>query len=364
MSQFKLFRSWTSKRLKIRFVSGLFVVLIWLSGVNICSKAFGESGTSSVKSRHDSLEIRQLIHASKSFNLQSPGQIDSSLASLNKALFLLQSSADSRYLFQVYEQFGLIYSVSGNYPIELDYRFKMLELIDNGGFPGNDSLTMLAEYATQYARIGICYFNMDNYNKALSWYRKSLDVVNRLVSKDKNYPGQSKLMSLFGNIGSVYLSTYNFWEAEKNFEKALEISHKLGNPESNAMLYNNLGIVYKERKDFEKAFDYYNKALVIRQTLRDTAAMAQTYNNIGDALYLTGKYAESLIVLSRALEMSRQTGSLRSQMKAANFLSLSYEKTGNMREARSMFKLYKSLHESIISNEILKNTTRLELKSQ
>lgn len=346
----------------------VFVAAIWLLISSIAGqsslRASNIGKNTSAAAQVDTFEIARWLEMSGSFDLQKPGQADSALRYLNKALVKLQGSGYDRFLYAVYAQFGNMYSMSGNYPIELDYRFKMLELIDNGDYAKTDSLSALQEYAAQYARIGICYFNMDNYTKALSWYRKSLEVVNRLILLDRNYPGQNKLLTLYGNIGSVYLSTYNFPEAEKNFEKALEISHKLGDPGRNAMLYNNLGIVYKERKEFDKAFEYYHKALIIRETLRDTAAMAQTYNNIGDALYLTGKYKESLVVLDKALRMSRQTANLRSQMKAANFLSLAYEKTGNLQQALAMYKLYKSLHDSIISNESVQNTTRLDLQYQ
>ena len=313
---------------------------------------------------NDTANIHRYYLLASIADLHKRSQIDSSMSLLNRALAISEATGNTKYLYDIYQQYSIVYSVSGNFPIELDYNFKMLEILDNKVSGKIDSLFLLSEYARLYARIGICYFNMDNCPKALDWYQKSLAIVKRLAILDKTYPASSKLMALYGNIGSAHLSSYNFNEAKFNFEKALELSKSSGNPTSEAKLYNNLGIVYKERKDFNEAFRYYNKSLAIRESLRDTALIAQTCNNLGDAWYLTGDYTKSIEVLNKALNMSRQTGVLSSQMKAANFLSLAYEKTGDYRNALTMQRLFKTLHDSIIGNEQVQQATRLELQYQ
>jgi tetratricopeptide (TPR) repeat protein/DNA-binding CsgD family transcriptional regulator len=251
-----------------------------------------------------------------------------------------------------------------NFPIALDYYFKMLEILDNEASGKYDTLQWLNKRAALNKQIGTCYFNMDNNTKALEYYLKSLGIIQEIALLDPKFPANEKLAVLYTNIGSAHLSSYNFNEAKNNFEKALEMNRISANQAIDGMLFNNLGIVYKEYKDFKEAFKYYDKALAIRLFLRDTAAIAQTYNNMGDAYYLTGNFTKAIDLLTKALEMSRQTGILRSQMKAANFLSLAYEKTGDFAKALGFYKTYTLLHDSIISNEAVQNTTRLELQYQ
>jgi len=313
---------------------------------------------------NDTSDIYRHYLLSCEFNLNHKNQLESSMAHLNRALVISETTGYKQYLYEIYDRYAQIYSISGNFPIELDYHFKMLEILDTLVSPGHDTLQLLKDFAALNDRIGTCYFDMDNDIKALEWYRKSFEVVQKIIPRDKNYPATAKLVMLYGNIGSANLSSYNFDEAKINFEKALELNKSLGNPAGDAILYNNLGIVYKERKDFGKAFQYYDKALAIRQVLHDTAAIAQTYNNLGDAWFLTGNFKKAIEILTKALEMSRQTDNLRSQMKAANFLSLAYEKTGDYIHALNMYKVFKSLHDSIISNEKVQNTTRLEMRYQ
>jgi DNA-binding CsgD family transcriptional regulator/lipoate-protein ligase A len=133
-------------------------------------------------------------------------------------------------------------------------------------------------------------------------------------------------------------------------------------PAFTASICNNLGIVAKERKQFEEAFRYYAKALMIRQQLDDSAGMAQTYNNIGDAQMLTGNYALARQTLLLAQDLSRSIGNIKSEMKAANFLTQVYEKTGDFSNALRLYKRFKVLHDSIISNEQVQNSAKLELR--
>jgi tetratricopeptide (TPR) repeat protein len=287
---------------------------------------------------------------------------DSALQCLNQALLLAEESGQAGLLYNIYDEFSQVFSRSGNYPISLDYLYKMLDLADTEAAKSSDSVAVLKKYAGLFVRIGTCYFDMDNNAKALEYYLKSLDAVRRIIRFDPAFPEKEKLMVLYTNIGSAHLSSYHFAEAEANYETALRLNATLNNPVNESSLCNNLGIVFKEKKDFAGAFRYYNKALSIRQLLHDTAGMAQTLNNLGDAYYLTGDFQKAIEMLTMAMKMSRQKGNLRSQMKAANFLSLAYEKTGDPVRALAMHKLFKTLHDSIISNEQVQASTRLELR--
>jgi tetratricopeptide (TPR) repeat protein/DNA-binding CsgD family transcriptional regulator len=316
------------------------------------------------KKGDDTASINLFYLLAGEFNISRRNQLDSALLYLNKALVLTEKTNYPKHLFIIYSRFTRVFSQSGNYTISLDYYFKMLRLLDNKIPISHDSISLLKEYASLYVEIGTCYFNMDNNLKALTYYRKSLENVKQISRLDKSYPANEKLVVVYGNIGSACLSSYNFAGAEFNFEKALELNKSLNNPEFDGSLYNNLGIIYKEKKDFARAFQYYQKSLEIRMFLKDTAAIAQTYNNIGDSYFLTGDYRTAIEVLNKALKMSIHTGSLRSQMKAANFLSLTYEKVGDYAQALHMNRLFNTLHDSIISNERVQNTLRLELQYQ
>ncbi|MBK6344840.1 MAG: tetratricopeptide repeat protein [Bacteroidales bacterium] len=289
---------------------------------------------------------------------------DSVLFYLNKAIDLSGKSGYNKHLYVLYSQYALLFSGSGNYSISLEYYFKMLNLLDVEAAGEQDVSSILMRYSNTYVTIGTTYFNLENNIKALEYYRKGLEKINRLSVSDPEYPVDDKRLIIYINMGGAYLSSRDFEKARQNFEKALEMNRKINNQVYYGVLYNNLGIVYKEKKDFDRAFDYYNRCLEIRSRLADTAGMAQVYNNLGDYYYLTGDFNKAIEVLDKALNYSRRAGNIRSQMKAANFLNMAYEKAGRYGEALLMHKLFKQLNDSIINSEQIENTARLELQYQ
>lgn len=326
-------------------------------------------------SKIDSLKTELALVKSDTASIKIYGQIanelytlksspDSVLVYLNKALDLSGKSGYNKHLYAIYGQFALLFSGSGNYSISLNYYFKILNLIDAEAAGEHDIRSILSRYSSTYVTIGTTYFNLENNAKALEYYRKGLEKINQLAGIDPDYPLNEKRLIIFTNLGGAYLSSRDFEKARQNFEKALEMNRKINNQVFYGVLYNNLGIVYKEKKDFNRAYDYYNKCLEIRTRLADTAGMAQVYNNLGDYYYLTGDYKKAIEVLDKAMTFSRRAGSIRSQMKAANFLSMTYEKIDKPGDALSMHKLFKQLNDSIINSEQIENTARLELQYQ
>ena len=289
-------------------------------------------------------------------------QHDSALFYYTKALELSENQSSNKFKYIVYNQLGLLFTASGNYSISLEYYFKMLSMLDAESSTEHDTTSLDNKYAGLYVQMGTCYFFMENLAKSLEYYQKSLEKVMQKATINPAYKESESQLVLYINMGSAHLSGRAFDKAQANFEKALEMSKPLNNQIYFGVLFNNLGIVYKEKKDYEKAFDYYNKALQIRKELNDSAGMAQVYNNLGDCYYLTGDYKKSIDCLEKALTISRKVKNIRSQMKAANFLSLAHEKVSRYSDALEMHRLYKQLHDSIINTEQIQASARLELQ--
>jgi tetratricopeptide (TPR) repeat protein len=313
---------------------------------------------------NDTACIRLYMKLAESFESVSKDQLDSSLFYLNEALVLSERTAYLKHRFEIYNKHGELFFSSGNYPISLEYYFKMLQLLDEQIAEFQDSTFHQNKYIRLLNQIGTCYFNMNYYDKALTYYKQCLKIVETIKENDNETSNLKTLVILYGNIGSAYLSQYDNERAQLNFVKALEYNASLKNPDFDASLYNNMGIICKERKEYDKAFQYYNKSLEIRVKQRDTAGMAQTNNNRGNAYILVGDYKTAIEILNSVLQMSRQTQSLITQMKASEFISGAYEKQGSYVKALEMHKLFKTLQDSIINTEQVQSALRLELQYQ
>ncbi len=308
----------------------------------------------------DTTLIKQLVSDSRKW--QNEKKLDSAIACLERAQQLARQTNIARWQFEVLKEYGNLMVSNGSFSMALDYYFKALKILDEEARATTDQLAVEKRYTEIYVLIGISYFKMESFDKALQYYTKCVDKCRYIYSRDPSFPIDARNMALYNNIGSVYLTQDKLDSAKKNFNRALSINKKINNSAFAASLYNNMGIISKNLKNYGEAFDYYHKALEIRTGLKDTAGMAQVYNNLGDCYNLTGNYGEAINVLNKALEFSRLTNTLTSQIKAANFLTIAYEKAGDYRKSLEYQRLYNTLFDSINNDEQVRLAARLELQ--
>jgi tetratricopeptide (TPR) repeat protein/DNA-binding CsgD family transcriptional regulator len=313
-------------------------------------------------SKNDTSQINLYLWLAKAYTAYGAKKYDSALLNLNKALKLSEDFKYDRWLYEIYNENSVLLNSSGNFSLALKYYFKMLKILDDETPKQETQVLLQKKYADLYSLIGVCYFNMENLDKALKYYTKSLDLCRLISLKDKKFDINQHQLILYNNIGGVYLTKEDIAKAKENYQKALKFNKVINNQTYYASLYNNLGIISSTEKDFTMALWYYNKSLEIRMKQGDTAAIAQVYNNLGDCYLQMGDFHKAIELLNKALRYSRNSGILTSQMKAANFLTRAYEKAGNYKESLEMQRLYKQLFDSINSTEQVQLSAKLELQ--
>ena len=156
------------------------------------------------------------------------------------------------------------------------------------------------QMATLFHSLGYCLDNMGDYDKALEYYGKALEIRESKLGKD--HPDTA---TTYNNIAMVYWDKGEYDNALKYLEKTLKISEsKLGkdHPDT-ATIYNNIALVYNDKGDYDKALEYHGKALIIREAKlgKDHLETATTYNNIALVYYNKRDYDEALEYYREAL---------------------------------------------------------------
>ena len=287
---------------------------------------------------------------------------DSSLVSIQRALDIAANEQSSQLEETILEEYAGLLKNTGNLSKALEFYYRVLKIQDSKSSSQKAGATQYGRYSEVYIMIGLCYMDMEYYDKALLYYRKSLEACHNAHNLNKEFPLQQRQLVLYNNIGSVFLTKNNTDSAAANFRKAIMINNSIKNESFSASLFNNMGIIYKTREVYDSAFYYYNLALQIRQSLRDTAGMAQVLNNIGDSYFLINKLPEAIERLTKALAYSKVTHSLISQLKAANFLTIAYEKEGNFKKSLEYQRFYNTIRDSINSEEQLRKAANMELQ--
>ncbi len=158
------------------------------------------------------------------------------------------------------------------------------------------------DYATLLNNIGIVYNKICDYNKALEFYEKALNIVKNILGELHPYTATS-----YNNIGSVYDKIGDYNKALEFYEKALNVKIKLLGTEhpSTATSYNNIGGVYDSMGNYNKALEFYEKALNIREKVLGELHpyTATSYNNIGSTYYSMGDYNKALEYINKTKDI-------------------------------------------------------------
>lgn len=310
--------------------------------------------------QHDTVNARICLKLAEEFS--GLRKYDSALNYIQHSLELLSESKNTQLETDILKEYALLLKTTGNPSKALEYYYKILKILDSKKSGKKEESAIFDSYSEVYVMIGLCYMDMEYYDKALLYYRKSLDACREAYKLNKEFPLQQRQLVLYNNIGSIYLTRNNTDSAAINFMKAIEINRTIKNESFSASLFNNMGIIYKTRKIYDSAFYYYNKSLELRQQLNDTAGLAQVLNNLGDSYFLVNDLPRAIEILTLALEFSKKSGNLVSQMKAANFLTIAYEKSGNYKRSLDYQRFYDKIRDSLNSEEQLRKTANLELQ--
>ena len=159
--------------------------------------------------------------------------------------------------------------------------------------------------AVAYNNIGDLYIIKGDYNNALAYFQKSLDLWQQSYSEE-----ESNVATYYNNIGSVYSELGNYSEALSYYQKALEIWKRYygENDPLIAKFYNNIGAAYNDLRDYNNALEYHRKALNILEEVYkdDTPELASSYNNIGVTYHNLNSYVKAMNYYEEALKIYKK----------------------------------------------------------
>ena len=231
-----------------------------------------------------------------------------------------------------YNNIGNVYRKLGDYDKALEYHNKALEI----------KKAVLGEKhrdtADSYNNIGNVYSELKDYDKALEYYIKALKIRKDVLGEDHPNTAGSYL-----NIGSVYYILGNYNKALEYYFKALEIYKAVfgeNNPDT-ADSYYNIGLVYDKLGDYDKALEHYFKALEIKKDIlgENNPDTAMSYNKIGIVYAKLGDYDKALKYFNKALEIGKEVLGEKHADIANSYenLGVVYAKLGDYNKALEYF---------------------------
>ena len=244
----------------------------------------------------------------------------------------------SRYVKAVAD-LGMIYFNRGNYVDAMQYILEAKNVYEKEH--------RSYELIVTYNRMGLIYYQINDFNQAMSAYRLGLKVNESL--------GDINLeMSILQNIGLLYHEVKKDFDSAKIYlTRVLEMAIQNNNQENILSTKVNLGNIAFEKLNFQEALSLYTEAyaspLIPNRIYERTAILvnlATVYLNLGDL-----KKAEEYV--KQGFKLANEQKLLRFEKNAVRTMGDIESRKKNYKKAFEYYVRYSSLLDTL-GNEVIK----------
>jgi len=244
---------------------------------------------------------------------------------------------------------GVANWAQGNYEEGLSYLIKAREKYR--------SLNDQVNVANVNLNTGLIYNAQGNYKKALTLYHQAINTFNN-YSKTKrsvntlNHIGESH--QLMGEIDSA-----NFYYKQA-LNTSLIVDYEYG--KATAMMY--LGSLFKNLHQPDSALVYCQRALDIQNKIEDNYGKTSTLLYLGQVYKMKDRLQLSKKYLLEGLKLAQHIRAKKLKSDILYELVGVYKAQGDFQKSLVSFEEYKTLSDSLLNAELIRNISRLENKVQ
>ncbi len=231
--------------------------------------------------------------------LRDKGKYESSLETLKRSIGLFRRAQNGKSIdrqmiqdniSKAYNNMGMAYNIQGRYASALTFYKKSLDLTEKIG--------NLVATTQATNNIGLIYWYTGKYGLAMDYFNRSLAFAQKTGFK-------SGISAILGNIGLVYNDLEKSEIALGYFLKAIAISKEIGHQASTGTHLNNAGLTYSNMSDLHNAHKFYAQSLNIFQKIGNARGKAMVLYNIGMNNCYRGDYKKALVYESEAEKIAR-----------------------------------------------------------
>ncbi len=203
------------------------------------------------------------------------------------------------------------------------------------------------DFGTAYAynQLGLVFKYLTEYDSALFYYNKSLEIFDALKVK-------SKKAAILNRIANVYKRQGKFDASLESFLMALQISKDEKDSLLVSYIYNNIGILYFDMGYYDKALEYQNLNLSLKEELKSTDNMDITLMNIGNIYSAKEMFEEAVEYYKQALVLLEKSGYKYDQLLLLHNMGVLYEENFRLKDAMCYYNKALAIEKEINEKEM------------
>lgn len=180
--------------------------------------------------------------------------------------------------------------------------------------------------ATALSNIGLSYYLLSEYRKALDYFVRSLPLFRAIGDR-------SDEADTLNNIGAVYNSLGDRKKAIEYYSEALPVQRAIGQQGGRGRTLANIGVVYSALGEKQKALEYYEQAVTLLQAAGDRGGEATALNNVASVHNLLGERQKALEYNRQALMLFQAVEDRDGEARTLNEIGLVYHLLGERQKA-------------------------------
>ncbi|MEO0281203.1 MAG: tetratricopeptide repeat protein [candidate division WOR-3 bacterium] len=253
----------------------------------------------------DALRLNQ-----KLFNIQKDNfeKLKTGILIAHSLFYLSQYKQEEDFLNEIFkiikDKESEIYAEYLNVMIELQIRLSDYDnALENANrayeiFKKNNNLK---EEIRSIKNIGKIYYDMNQYEKSLAYFKESL-------KKAKEAKFDQLEHDILGSMALYYFETGEYDEGIKLLNKKIEYDRKNNKKREMCYAMGNLGLMLWRKGELDKALKIFQEILNVAKEQGDRYSMSASISNIGMIYYFQKKYDEALKFYQEAFTINEEIG--------------------------------------------------------
>lgn len=265
------------------------------------------------------------------------------LENYNQSLKVFEQIKDNSGIANLYSNIGVVYYSQGDDAKALENYLQSLKFSELSG----DKFRILIALNN----IGAIYSDKKaTYEKALQYYLKALPICEELGKKEE-------AGAVCKNIGSIYFKMNDDNKALVYFDKSLKA---YGKSTGSKNVYNALGKLYKKEAKYDLALKNHNLALDIAGKENDKTVITQSLMGLGNVFKDKGDYRNAINYYKKAEILGVEIQALHELKDLYKDMAKAYEKSGDHISAFKYETFYSNVKDTLYDIETDKKLGSLQ----
>jgi serine phosphatase RsbU (regulator of sigma subunit) len=285
------------------------------------------------------------------------GKYTEAIQYCDSSLIIANKMNDPDEMAQCYMSYGMAYAYQCNYEKAIDFNIKALNIKESLLKKDPDNTFLKKTQAKLLGNIALIY----SYNK---YYKESIDYFMRSIEIKKSLNDTVGLASVYINMAGLYFNMEQYQNSLRYYEDGLSYATKCNDMASLSNAYHGIGINYSVSGMYFKAIESIQKAIAIQTKMNNLNGLALSLNSIAKDYLSMNDTKKAIEAAEEALRIGQNIKSGIIIKDAYSNLIDAYEKMGNYTKGFYYFKLYNAIKDSVFNQEKSKQIAEMENKYQ